>query len=85
MLVVWSRGDAESKLPTIGERYMVELQLPAHPVFGQRALQFKAKVVRVFRQENGRVMAAFESNQRRIKSIRSAAWAEPSNDSALVN
>ena len=84
MLVVWSRGEPDLKLPCVGERYTVELQLPAHPVFGQRALQFKTKVVRVFQQANGRVMAALESNQGRFKSIRSASWAEGSA-SALVN
>lgn len=76
MLVGWSDGDPGVKLPHVGEPYTVELQLPAHPVFGQRALQFKAKVVRVFRLANGRIMAAFESSQTRFKSIRSASWAE---------
>lgn len=84
MLVVWSRGETGDRLPYVGEHYTVELQLPAHPVFGQRALQFKTKVVRVFRQANGRVMAGFESTQSRFKSIRSASWLE-SNASAMVN
>jgi c-di-GMP-binding flagellar brake protein YcgR len=84
MLVVWSRGEPEVKLPYVGERYTVELQLPAHPVFGQRALQFKTKVVRVFRQANGRVMAGFESTRSRFKFIRPASWAEGS-ESAMVN
>jgi hypothetical protein len=53
-------------------------------VFGQRALQFKTKVVRVFRQANGRVMAGFESTQGRFKSIRPASWPE-CNESAMVN
>jgi hypothetical protein len=84
MLVVWGHGEADGKLPYVGERYTVELQLPAHPVFGQRALQFQTKVVRVFRHANGRVMAGFESTQGRFKSIRAASWAE-SNASAMVN
>ena len=84
MLVVWSSSEADAKSPHIGELYTVELQLPAHPVFGQRALQFKAKVVRVYRHTNGRVMAAFESSQTRFKSIRSASWAEH-NKSAVIN
>jgi c-di-GMP-binding flagellar brake protein YcgR len=84
MLVVWSRGEPDVKLPYVGELYTVELQLPAHPVFGQRALQFKTKVVRVFRQANGRVMAGFESSRSRFKFIRPAAWAEGS-DTATVN
>jgi hypothetical protein len=86
MLVVWSRGESDVKLPYVGERYTVEVQLPPHPVFGQRALQFKTKVVRVFRHANGRVMAGFESTQGRFRSIRSAAWAEPpSNESVTIN
>jgi c-di-GMP-binding flagellar brake protein YcgR len=84
MLVVWSHGEADGKLPHVGERFTVELQLPAHPVFGQRALQFQTKVVRVFRHANGRVMAGFESTQGRFKSIRPASWPE-SNASAMVN
>ena len=84
MLVVWSRGEPDVKLPYVGEAYTIEVQLPAHPVFGQRALQFKTKVVRVFRQANGRVMAGFESTQGRFRSIRPAAWAG-TNASALVN
>jgi c-di-GMP-binding flagellar brake protein YcgR len=84
MLVVWSRGEADVKLPYVGERYTVELQLPAHPVFGQRALQFKTKVVRVFRHANGRVMAGFESTQGKFRSIRPPSWPE-SNESATVN
>jgi c-di-GMP-binding flagellar brake protein YcgR len=84
MLVVWSRGEPDLKLPYVGERYTVELQLPTHPVFGQRALQFKTKVVRVFRNANGRVMAAFESTQGKFRPVRSASWAE-GNESATVN
>ena len=86
MLVVWSRGESDVKLPYVGERYTVEVQLPPHPVFGQRALQFKTKVVRVFRHANGRVMAGFESTQGRFRSIRSAAWAKaPNNQSVTIN
>jgi hypothetical protein len=84
MLVVWSRGEPDVRLPHVGEGYTVELQLPAHPVYGQRALQFKTKVVRVFRHANGRVQAALESTQGRFRFIRSASWVEP-NESAMVN
>jgi c-di-GMP-binding flagellar brake protein YcgR len=86
MLVVWSGGEPDVKLPYVGEMYTVELQLPPHPVFGQRALQFKTKVVRVFRQANGRVLAGFESSSSRFKFIRPAAWAEDSGSNpATVN
>lgn len=86
MLVVWSRGENEIKLPFVGESYMVELQLPEHPVFGQRALQFKSRVVRVFRQANGRVMAGLESTHGRFRSIRSGAWADvPVPGSTTIN
>ena len=84
MLLVWSGGEPEIEPPHIGERFTVELQLPAHPVFGQRALQFQTKVVRVFRQANGRIMAGFESTRSRFKFIRSAAWTE-SSEPAMVN
>ena len=84
MLVVWSAGEADVKPPRVGERFTVELQLPAHPVFGQRALQFQTKVVRVFRQANGRVMAGFASTRSRFKFIRPASWVE-SAEPAMVN
>ena len=84
MLLVWSGGEPEIKPPHIGDRFTVELQLPAHPVYGQRALQFETKVVRVFRQANGRVMAGFESTRSRFKFIRPAAWVE-SSEAAMVN
>ena len=84
MLLVWSAGESDIKPPQIGERYTVELQLPAHPVFGQRALQFQTKVVRVFQQANGRVMAGFESTRSRFKFIRPTSWAA-SSESAMVN
>ena len=73
MLVAWSRGEAEIRPPRIGEKFTVELQLPVIG-FGQRALQFNTKVVRVFEQPNGGVMAGLESTQRRIKVIKPAAW-----------
>ena len=84
MLLVWSGGEPDVKPPHIGERFTLELQLPAHPVFGQRAMQFQTKVVRVFRQANGRVMAGLESTRSRFKFIRPAAWAE-SREQTLVN
>ena len=83
MLLEWSGGGSEIKSPEIGELFTAELQLPAHPVFGQRALQFQTKVVRVFRQA-GRVMAGFESTRSRFKFIRPASWTE-SSESAVVN
>lgn len=84
MLLVWSGSESDTKPPNIGERFTVELQLPAHPVFGQRSLQFQTKVVRVFRQGNGRVMAGFESTRSRFKFIRPTSWAA-SSESAMVN
>ena len=74
MLVAWSRAEPETKAPHIGERYMVELRLPPHPVFGQRALQFKTKVVRVFEQPNGRVMAGLASARGTFKFVKPGAW-----------
>ncbi len=84
MLVVWSRGESDIRAPRVGERYTVELQLPTHPVFGQRALQFKTKVVRVFQQPNGRLLAGLQTTQGRFRSIRPGTWPE-NCDSASVN
>jgi hypothetical protein len=84
MLVSWSRGESDTQLPCVGDFYTVELQLPTHPVFGQRALQFKSKVVRVFKQPNGGVMAGLESTQRRFKTIKAAGWPDHI-ESAVVN
>ena len=78
MLIAWSRGETDTQLPQIGEQYAVELQLPAHPVFGQRALQFNSKVVRVFQRPNGGIMAGLETSQRRFKTIKAADWPEKS-------
>ena len=83
MLVVWSRGETEIRTPHIGERYTVELQLPPHPVFGQRSLQFKTKVVRVFEQSSGKVMAGLQTTQGRFKPIRPGTWPE-GVDTAVV-
>ena len=74
MLVAWSRAEPDMRPPHIGEKYMVELRLPPHPVFGQRALQFKTKVVRVFEQANGRVMAGLSSTRGTFKFIKPGAW-----------
>jgi hypothetical protein len=74
MLVAWSRSEPEVKTPQVGENYMVELRLPTHPVYGQRALQFKTKVVRVFEQSNGRVMAGLSSTRGTFKFVKPGAW-----------
>ena len=83
MLVAWSEADSDTKAPHVGDSFTVELQLPAHPVFGQRALQFQSNVVRVIRQVNGRVMVGFESSRCRFKPIRPGVWAE--SKSSAVN
>ena len=77
MLIAWSRGETDVLPPRVGDCYTVELALPVHPVFGQRAMQFKTKVVRVFKRPNGGVMAGLESTQRRFKVIKGADWREP--------
>ena len=84
MLVVWSAGEAEIGAPHLGESYTVELRLPPHAVFGQRALQFKAKVVRVFQQPNGRVMAGLQTTQSRFRALRPGSWPE-TGDSLSIN
>jgi hypothetical protein len=78
MLVVWSRGDEGARLPRVGERYSVELRLPPHPVFGQRALQFTTKVVRAFQQPNGRLMVGLQNTQSRFRSVAPGSWPESS-------
>jgi len=83
MLVIWST-DAEAAPPRIGECYNVELQLPPHPVFGQRAMQFHTKVVRAFRQANGRLMAGLETTHGRFRSIRPGTWPEQC-ENTMVN
>lgn len=78
MLVEWSPSESEAKPPKIGEAYTVELQLPPNPVYGQRALTFKTKVVRVFHQGNGRLMAGLQTTQGRFRSVRPGTWPESS-------
>ena len=74
LLVEWSRDDQENAAPAIGEIFRVELQLPPHPVFGQRVLQYKAKVVRVSRQKSGRVLAGLQTTQTRFRALAPGAW-----------
>jgi len=74
LLVEWSRDDQEQTAPTIGEVYSVELQLPPHPVFGQRVLQYKAKVVRVSKQKSGRVLAGLQTEQTRFRALSPGQW-----------
>src|SRR5947207_2379608 len=74
LLVEWSRDDQGQTLPSIGETYAVELQLPPHPVFGQRVLQYKAKVVRVSKLKNGRVLAGLQTTQTRFKALAPGSW-----------
>src|SRR3954452_4082419 len=79
LLVEWSREEKETPAPAIGDVCMVELQLPPHPVFGQRALQYTAKVVRVTRQKNGRVLAGLAASRTRFRSLTPGSWQEPSD------
>ena len=76
MLVVWSQGDAEVRAPRLGDKYSVELRLPPHPVFGQRALQFTTRVVRSFQQTNGKLMVGLQNTQSRFRSINPGSWPE---------
>jgi len=76
MLVVWSQGEADVRAPHLGDRYNVELRLPPHPVFGQRALQFTTKVVRSFQQANGKLMVGLQNTQSRFRSIAPGTWPE---------
>jgi hypothetical protein len=66
MLVEWCR-DGQTHSPRVGETFQVEIDLPAHPVFGQRALQFRAKVIRVSRGEDDRILAALETQNCRFQ------------------
>jgi hypothetical protein len=74
LLVEWSRGDQEQPVPNVGEIFSVELQLPPHPVFGQRVLQYKARIVRVSRQKNGRILAGLQTTQTRFKALTPGSW-----------
>jgi len=76
MLVIWSANEAEIRSPKVGEAYTVELQLPPHPVFGQRALMFKTKVVRVSPQANGNVKVGLQSAHGRFRPVKSGSWPE---------
>jgi c-di-GMP-binding flagellar brake protein YcgR len=76
MLVVWAANSTEAQLPRIGERYSVELRLPPHTVFGQRALQFNTKVVRAFQQPNGRLMVGLQNTHSRFRTVNPGTWPE---------
>ena len=67
MLMEWCRDDTGPS-PRVGDSFKVEIELPAHPTFGQRSLQFRAKVIRVAHGEGGRVMAALQTQHCRFKS-----------------
>ena len=84
LLVEWSRGEEDVPSPRIGDNFLVELQLPSHPVFGERALQYKAKVVRVSKQTGGKVFTGLQTTQTRFRSLRPGTW-QKSCDTATVN
>ena|ERR1043166_4938714 len=83
LLVEWSRGESDIPVPRVGETFMVELQLPPHPVFGERALQYKAKVVRVSRQSSGKVFTGLQTTQTRFKSLRPGSWQQDCNTATI--
>ena len=74
LLVEWSRGKSEAPAPRLGEAFTVELQLPTHPIFGQRVLEYKATVVRVSQQKGDRVMAGLKTTQTRFRSLHPGSW-----------
>jgi hypothetical protein len=74
LLVEWSRGKSEAPSPRLGETFSVELQLPAHPIFGERVLEYKATVVRVSKAKGERVMAGLKTTQTRFRSVSPGSW-----------
>jgi hypothetical protein len=84
LLVEWCKKEAEETAPKLGDTYTVELQLPSHPVFGQRVLQYKAIVVRVSRQSSGRVTAGLKTTKTSFKSLRPGALMENGGPSSTV-
>ncbi len=83
MLVVWSHGQAAASPPRMGEQYRVELQLPPHPVFGQRALQFQTKVVRAFHQAGGKLMVGLQSTHSRFRAVAPGSWPDQCISAAI--
>ena len=83
LLVEWSRGDSDCPAPAVGDVCAVELQLPPHPVFGQRALQYSATVVRVSHQKNGRVLAGLAATKTRFRSLAPGSWQEPTESNMI--
>ena len=79
LLVEWSRGKSEAEVPQVGDTFTAELQLPPHPVFGERALEYKAKIVRVARQKDDRVMAGLQTTQTRFRSLQPGSWQKVEN------
>jgi hypothetical protein len=74
LLVEWSRGKSDAVPPRVGESFTVELQLPSHPIFGERALEYKATVVRVTKQKGDRLMAGLQTTRTRFKPLRPGSW-----------
>ena len=74
LLVEWSRGKSSAAAPRLGETFTVELQLPPHPIFGARVLEYKATVVRVRQQKGDRVMAGLKTTQTRFRSVHPCSW-----------
>ena len=84
LLVEWCKKEAEDAAPKLGDTYTVELQLPSHPVFGQRVLQYKAIVVRVSRQASGKISAGLKTTKTSFKSLRPGALMETGGPSPTV-
>ena len=83
LLLEWSRGKSESPAPRLGETFTVELQLPPHPIFGERVLEYKATVVRVAKQKGDRVMAGLQTVQTRFRSLQPGSWQQADNASSV--
>ena len=79
LLLEWSRGTSDAEAPKVGDSFTVELQLPSHPVFGERALEYKAKVVRVTLEKNDRVMVGLQTTRTRFRSVQPGAWQTAEN------
>ena len=64
--------------------YLAGRENPAHPTFGQRSLNFHAKVVRVYQGPDGRTMAGLQTVRGRLKApVRRAA--EAPSESPYIN
>lgn len=66
ILIRWHNSGAAAVVPRVGESLKIEITLPSHPIFGQKSMRLKAKVVRVSPGVENELLVAGKVEKRSI-------------------